>query len=374
MSKVHLLDAKSAELKGTRKLTDTGYLVSDAFVARTGVQLYRGSEIGMPDKDIVRVYRPESAVRDVNSLRSFSHAPVTIGHPAEDVTAANWKDLAVGEVSTEVTWQDNKIKIPLILKDAKAISLVEGGTRELSPGYSADIVIQAGVTDSGEEYDAIQQNIRVNHLAIVPRGRSGHEVRIGDSADMGHGGHTWGAAPIHDAKKEATMATRTIFVDGLSVETTDAGAQAIEKLQRQLKDAETKAKEELDEKDRELAKEKAAKEKAEKEKLTDAQIDELVAARADVISKARAIIGDAESAGLSNEDIRRMVVAKKLGDAAVTGKSDAFVEVRFDDLATAAANRKPDPVLSGLKKTPVMDSASDGGWDHALAAVGVKSN
>ncbi|MFI7909566.1 DUF2213 domain-containing protein, partial [Acinetobacter baumannii] len=27
---------------------------------------------------------------------------------------------------------------------------------------------------NGQEYDAIQRNIRVNHLAIVPRGRAGN--------------------------------------------------------------------------------------------------------------------------------------------------------------------------------------------------------
>jgi hypothetical protein len=42
---------------GTRR-RDDGYLVADARIARTGVQLYAGHEVGKPDMASVRVYRP----------------------------------------------------------------------------------------------------------------------------------------------------------------------------------------------------------------------------------------------------------------------------------------------------------------------------
>lgn len=370
MSRFRIEDARTAPLKNTRKLADSGYLVSDAFVARAGVQVYRGKEVGLPDRETVRVYRPESAVRDVDSLRSFSHAPITIGHPSEDVTSKNFKDLAVGEVSTEVTWQDNKIRIPLILKDQKAIDLVEGGTRELSPGYAADIIIQDGVTPSGEPYDAIQNNIRVNHLAIVPKGRSGQEVRIGDEAGDGHEDQHWGASPIHDAGDEETIMLRKVLVDGLSVETTEAGVQAINKLQTQLADAETKFKKDMDDKDRELAEAKAAKEKSDKAKLKDADIDAMVEARAEVIGAARTVLKDAAIEGKTNEEIRRDVVRSKLGDAEVDNRSDAYVEVRFNDLAKEAGNRKPDRVLAGLRDA-APNPAESGGWDTVLKNQGI---
>lgn len=369
MSKYRIQDGASSPLKNTRKLED-GYLVSDAFVARAGVQLYRGSEVGIPDMPIVRVYRPETEVRDVNSLRSFSHAPITIGHPKEDVTSRNVKDLAVGEVSTEVTWQDNKIKIPLILKDQAAIELVEGGTRELSPGYAADIVIESGTTPDGEPYDAVQKNIRVNHLAIVAKGRSGNEVRIGDDADSGRIDHDWGASPIHNAAKEKPMGLRTLLVDGLSVETTDAGAQAIEKLQTQLRDAQLKSKEDLDAKDRELAEEKAKREKAEKEKLTDSAIDAKVNERSEIVTAARLVVKDFAIEGKTNEEIRRDIVRQKLGDGEVDGRSDAYVEVRFNDLAKEATNRKPDRVIAGLRDA-APSNGSNSSWDNILTNQGI---
>ncbi len=180
---------------GTRR-TAEGYLIADANAVRTGIQLYAGSEVGKPEMPVVRVYRCEDQVRDANSLRSVSHAPVTIDHPAEMVSADNWKQLAVGEVSTEAAWDGNRIRLPLILKDKAAIDAVSAGKRELSAGYTCDLVWEAGKTPSGEAFDARKTNIRANHVAIVDCGRAGSECRIGD-ADR----HAWGAARIHPSRK-----------------------------------------------------------------------------------------------------------------------------------------------------------------------------
>ncbi len=181
-------------VSGTRRTAD-GYLIADAKAVRTGIQTYLGSEVGKPELAMVRVYRSEEEVRNVDSLRSFSHAPVTIDHPTVAVNAENWKDLAVGEVSTAAAWDGNRISLPLILKDAGAINAVIGGKRELSAGYVCELDWTAGVTADGQPYDAQQKNIRANHVAIVDRGRAGPECRIGDAA----GPHKWGIAAINDA-------------------------------------------------------------------------------------------------------------------------------------------------------------------------------
>ena len=108
----------AATVSGTRR-TAEGYLIADAKAVRTGVQLYAGSELGKPESDIVRVFRSEEEVRSTDSLRSFSHAPVTVDHPSVPVTAENWKELAVGEVSTAATW-DGKAYADMVtnLQDA----------------------------------------------------------------------------------------------------------------------------------------------------------------------------------------------------------------------------------------------------------------
>lgn len=88
---------------------------------------------------IVRVYRPADQVFADASLQSFTHAPVTMNHPDEAVTAENWKDLAIGEVSTAAKKDGEWVHLPLILKDAKAIADVEAGKREPPPATPANL-------------------------------------------------------------------------------------------------------------------------------------------------------------------------------------------------------------------------------------------
>ena len=97
------IDAASV---GKTKRTSEGYLIAHARALRTGVQEYYADEFGdslkedgFNEKDIVRVFRSEDSVKDAKSLQSLSHAPVTLGHPSEDVDSENWHDLAVGEVT-----------------------------------------------------------------------------------------------------------------------------------------------------------------------------------------------------------------------------------------------------------------------------------
>lgn len=343
------------------RLTSDGYMVATVRCARTGCQQYRASELGLMGDAIVTVYRPESAVFDKASLATYAGKPVTVNHPPEMVTADNWKEYAAGEVGGEIARDGEFVVVPMKLMDAAAIKAVQDGTREISMGYTTPLEMQDGVAPDGTQYQAVQTGpIKINHLAIVPKARGGSKLRIGDGAEK------WGASPLTDAEeKEAFMADnlRKIMVDGLQVETTDAGAAAITKLQSALSDA-MKAKKEADdeyaekmaEKDAELAKKDAAISKLEGEKLTDAQLDARVAARADLVAKAKAVADGVEVAGLSDADIRKAAVAKALGDAAIEGKPQAYIDARFDILVEDAA--KADPVQK-MKDAPVKLATLD---------------
>lgn len=336
---------------GTRRTGD-GYLVADAKAVRTGIQTYLGAEVGKPEMAIVRVYRSEDEVRNTDSLRSFSHAPVTVDHPSVSVNAENWKDFAVGEVSTAATWDGNRISLPLILKDAKAIEAVTGGKRELSAGYTCDLDWTAGTTADGQAFDAQQKNIRANHVAIVDRGRAGAECRIGD-ADP----HKWGASPILPTTDKETItmsdALRTVVVDGLSVSTTDQGAQAIAKLQKDLEssaakftDAEATHARAIAAKDAELAKAHAERD-AEKAKVLDAAaLDARVQARADLIDAAKKVAPKIETKGLSDADIRKAAVVAVRGADAIKDKSEAYIDAAFDLLKDV---KPADPIRQVLQ-------------------------
>lgn len=322
---------------GETRLTSDGYLVGNARVARTGIQEYLAGEMGLdgdPNR-VIRVYRPEEEVFATDSLSSYAYRPVTSDHPNKMVTADNWKEYSKGQTGPDVARDGEFVRVPMVLMDRSIITEWENGKRELSMGYTADIEITDGETPDGQKYDAIQKNLRMNHLAVVSRARGGDKLRLGD-AD----------------REVDNMSTKTILVDGLSVETTDAGAQAIEKLQGQLKDAEAKVsdmesahKQALADKDKELAAKDSKIEELEKAKMSDADVDKLVQDRADLIAKAKTV-ADKDYSGKSAEDIRKEAVVAVLGDEAVKDKSSEYVAARFDILAEDAGKDKHRAVVN----------------------------
>lgn len=331
-----------------RKTAD-GYLVADAAVARTGIQNYLGREVGKPDMPIVRVYRPAEQVFSKDAMKTYAHRPMTNDHPSVAVNSENWKDYAVGQTGGDVMRDGEFVRVPLVLMDQRAISDWENGKVELSMGYSADIVFQKGVTDSGEEYDAIQTNLHMNHLALVDKARGGDKLRIGDQgnpdiispAQPNEGGHM------------ADSNLRKVIVDGLSVETTEQGAQAIEKLTKQVGDAQAanvaladSHKAAIAAKDAEIAKKDAEIDGLKGKVMDAAALDAAVTARADLIAKAKTV-ADQDYTGKSEAEIRKMAVAKKFGDAAVADKSAEYIEARFDIAVGDSAN--VDPVRSAFK-------------------------
>lgn len=332
----------SVTASNVRRTAD-GYLVADAKVARTGIQEYLGSEVGKPDMPIVRVYRPESSVFADSAMRSYAYRPMTNDHPGGDgVNSKNWKDVAIGQTGSEVLRDGEFVRVPLVLMDAKAIADYESGKRELSMGYGAELTFQDGVTDKGEAYDAILGPMTMNHLALVDRARGGEHLRIGDTKQPNPtGGH------------DMADVLRKLLVDGLTIEVTEQGAQAIEKLNGKLADAATATKALSDShsaalavKDAALSKLQAELDDAKTKILSDAQIDARVKERADLIGVAK-IIADGDYTGKTVAEIRKAAVHAKLGDAAITGKDDAYISVRFDILAEdAAKNPGNDPVRS----------------------------
>ena len=321
---------EDAQLSNTR-LTRDGYLVASVLCARAGIQDYLGVEVGRPELPVVHVYRPESAVFAKDSLSTFIGKPTTNDHPPELVTADNWKQYAVGAIGEEVLREGEYIRVPITLMDAAAIKAVQDGKREISMGYEMDLTWDSGQTPDGHAYDAVMSNLRMNHLAIVDRGRAGSKARIGDESSK-----TWGIAPLVTDGKPS-MTTRKIVIDGFTIETTDQGAEALEKLQKQnqaLTDAAKTTQAAHDAaiaaKDKELATKDAEIDALKKAALTDAQLDAKVQARAALIGKAQKLAKDADFAGKSDIEIMTAAVTAVRGADAVKDKSPAYIEAAFD--------------------------------------------
>lgn len=346
-------------LTGIQRHKD-GFIHGRVRATRTGIQEYRASELGKMGDDIVRVYRPLDEVMRVDSLGSFKGKAVTDGHPSDRLNSENWSKLARGTIMG-VQRDGDAVVLDVTVSDKGLVEKLESGkARELSAGYVARIDWTPGKTDGGEPYDAIQRDIYIDHLAVVPKGRAGSDYRVGDADE-------WGARPrdraieqpIEEGQTVSDAQTTTVQVGDGAVPTTEAGAIRIKGLQDSLatkdqaikdKDAEiADLKKQVETKDGELA--------AAKKSLEDATKPE---ALADAVKKRGKVTEAGKAAGMAEEDmdkmddaaIRRAVVAKSLGDAAAKEMSDAAIEGAFAYASKGAGTKTTDSALgSGIKTT-----------------------
>ncbi|QXV81833.1 prohead protease [Escherichia phage JulesPiccard] len=175
----------SAKFKAT--IDENGFLVDTPVVARLGVQVYY-----MEDGRTVREFRPAEEVFKDESLASYQGKPMTLDHVF--VNSENAKEVVVGSVSGKAEPLGSSVVAPIVIYDNAAIQeAMAGNAKELSVGYSAILDETPGWGDpaTGEyilksdadekfdapegwqEFDAIQRDIKVNHLAMVYRGRAG---------------------------------------------------------------------------------------------------------------------------------------------------------------------------------------------------------
>lgn len=359
---------------GDIKETAEGYLVATARVARTGVQQYLASELGdvaaaagFKPNDVVRVLRSEKEVFDEASLRTITRLPVTIDHPKEHVTADNWSKLSVGEVGDAYATEPEWIVVNPMIKDAAATKAAKTTHKQISMGYTANIV------EYGDKAiaDFEQKTIRYNHLALVQKGRAGDMARIADS---------WGVCPVEDYDPGNSPSTRKGVSDMelKPVVLGDAAAQvavgdiaAVEAykvaMTKKLADAEAAKKAAEDKKDEEIGELKAKLKKAEDAAIVD--VDALVAARSALVAQVKAVDAAIEVAGKSDAELRKLAVKSKLGDAAIADASDAEISGMFKVLAAGAGKSNPvaDAISIGVKTVGDQAAAMQDSWQKANA-------
>lgn len=216
--------------------TEEGYLRVWCRAARTGTQLYRRA-----DGSQVREYRPPEEVSSPDSLSTFGMKPATWGHPPVLLDAANTKQFQVGYSGSQVRYNDGFVEVALVVTDAEAIEKIKRkDATEVSAGYKVDFDPTPGTTPEGEEYAGIQRNIRVNHIAIVPRGRAGPEVRLlldrMDAADAvacdEESARTSG--PALQSSTPASPVMATVKLDGLEIDLPAEAATAVQSFARDM--------------------------------------------------------------------------------------------------------------------------------------------
>ena len=300
------------------EVTDEGFLVDSPIVGRVGIQLYKNA-----DGTVRREFRPPEEVFKADSLNSFVGKPITDGHPAEMVNAKNAKSLLVGAIHTEGKQDGDNVVAGITIHDADMIDkIMKGGKRELSLGYKVDIEEISGVWN-GQEYDAIQRNIRINHLAIVPRGRAGNARLNLDRLD---------AESVITGENMPENLSRVRLDTGLEYQAEAEVVQAFEKMRADKVEADAH----IDELQKQLDSVAAERDtlKSQVASADKVRADALEAARAEI--KARAMLEKSaeafkiDCADKSDREIKEAVIKSKRTDADLSGKSDDYINAAFD--------------------------------------------
>lgn len=323
---------------------DNGYLRCDGRLTRVGVFPYRQS-----DGTVRRELRLPQEVFDVESMASFGLVPLTNSHPTEMLDSNNTRRYQVGSVVSPRA-DEQFIAASVQVTDADSIAEIEKGKRDLSCGYKCDLEIRPGVTSSipgikdGLKYDAIQTNIRGNHVAIVTKGRAGSEASLRLDAedavlvtdDLPTGAES---APPNKGK------VNKMKLDGVDYEMSEQAEQAVtqtlEKRDQQVVTLTAKS----DSVTEELSKEKARADKLDEEKVelqkkfdeaTDpATVQKRVDSRVDLITKAKSMIAEEDHKKLdtmTETEIKRVVVESRLPEDFDKAKLDDenYLNTRFD--------------------------------------------
>lgn len=320
--------------------TPDGFLKGDGYVTKTGVFTYVN-----PDGTLRKELRHPSDVLTLESMESMKMIPLTNGHPDRLVTPETAKQLQVGHLGENIRPDGELILAPVMITDGGAIQAVMAGRQNLSLGYEVDLVEEAGEYE-GQRYDFRQTNIRYNHLALVDSARAGNRARLKlDSADAVMAEDRQddrGRSQPTPTHKERRMSIYTI--DGIDYEAAPEVVNHVKALQKRATGAEQradKAEGERDSAKADLEKVtgerddlKAKADKAEKEQPEN--VLKAVQARVSLIEKARKHLDEDAQEKLdemTDKDIMEAVITAKYPDTKLDGKSDEYVQARFDAIA-----------------------------------------
>lgn len=329
------------------RFSEDGYLEDSPVLTRTGVFVYKDGKGGLR-----RELRRADDVFNPDSLASYRNKPVTKGHPGR-VSASNVRDHQIGTVTTPGRQDGDNVVSDIVIHDPRVIQ--QDGWKELSVGYSVDLIEEPGEFN-GERYDAIQTNIRVNHLAVVPAGRAGNARLNLDADDASSFIHEESITMVEKMREDGVKLDRVRLDSGIEYDAAPEVAQAYAKARQDLKDAQDKA-------DQESARADAAdaaKIEAESQ-VEQIKQDALTQARARLELEATAKQYKVEvKQDATDRQIKESVIAAIRGDSiALADKADAYIDAAFDLAVTDTANRA-DAAADQRKTATVvnMDSTS----------------
>lgn len=314
---------------------DNGFIRDTPVLTRTGVFIY-----WQPDGTQRREYRPPEEVFKADSLNAFLGIPITDEHHGK-VQGSNAGGLVVGSVLSSGRQDGNNLIADIVIHDTSPIE--DAGKKELSVGYEVELEMTSGITEDGEPYDAIQRNIKPNHLAIVSKGRAGNARLNLDAADA--------VSFVEERGNSMSNTTQTTLSSvrldsGIEYQAAPEVVVALNQLKQDKADLQA-------EKDKataraDTAEAKAAElEKAQEQLKQDAYQSAKARLELEAVAKTHKVEVKADS---SDRAIREAVAKAVRGDGVdFNGKSDDYVQAMYD-LAVADVKARADSVASQRKQ------------------------
>lgn len=161
-------------------------------ISKATVNPYLGSEIAGSEErgwEADKIYyglRPAEELE--KAAKTFNGLPVLLEHHPIDAENPA-KEWVVGSVGTDGKFEKPYLKNSMTITDAQAIQYIEDGTaKEISCSYRFVPEFKSGefteADGSKVHYDFIMRDIEGNHVALVPEGRAGRDVRVADSNEF----------------------------------------------------------------------------------------------------------------------------------------------------------------------------------------------
>ena len=293
-----------APIKATR--TPEGFVQDSPVLSRVGVFEYR-----QPDGSIRKEYRPAEEVFHADHLASINIKPITDEYHGR-ITGDNARGKTIGSTTSPGRQDGDNLVGDIVIYDGAATD----GKRELSLGYELELDETPGEFN-GIRYDAVQRKLRVNHLALVKKGRAGNARLNLDAAGdeiFNHEDETMSLVKVrldsgieYDAAAEVSVELAAVKAKAATEKTrADAAETARDKLQAQVD--------------------------GHKQALEDARKQ----ARADVAARVK-LEGEANGLGVkfaqdaTDKDVKTAVIKHVRGDSIdLTDRSDAYIDAAYD--------------------------------------------
>jgi len=162
-------------------------------ISKAGIFPYLGSKIGAPDPNkTYMVLRPPEELSKPETIESFKLLPwvdkhAMLGDPDNEeipVMPAEKKGVE-GTTGEQVEFEGETLYSNIKVFSERLKKTIDSVRDQLSAGYRCRWVFESG-NYNGKHYDAIQRDIRGNHLALVDKGRMGADVAVLDQSDECH--------------------------------------------------------------------------------------------------------------------------------------------------------------------------------------------